>query len=128
MNPNSIDLSALEPEQRERWEARLNQLPAGIRDTLRKNLGGVPADRVATILRDNEPMISRLEAKAGGVMAKGGDLRANLPHVIQQFGTKGHYNHTVQRGDGHNVRLVPLVAVAVAFALAVTWALQGILD
>jgi hypothetical protein len=126
MNPHAIDLSALDPEQRERWEGRLNQLPAGIRDTLKKNLGGIPADRVAKILRDNEPMISRLEAKAGHVVGKGADLRANLPHVIQLFGTKSHYNHTVQRGDGHGVRLVPLVALAVAFALVVTWVLQQV--
>ena len=119
---NRIDLSALDPEQRERWERRLEQLPPGIRDSLRKNLARVPADKVAKILRDNEPMIRKLEAKLGGPAQAAATVEAQQPEKVQQFGGKSHYNHTVQRGDGHGFPSLSTLALAAAIAIAVTWA------
>lgn len=123
---SEIDLSALSQEQRERWRVRLNHLPPGIRASLLKSLSKVPPERVAKILADNEPMLARLEQKLQGSVATAAPAKARLPERIQLFGTKGHYNKTVQRGDGHGVRLVPLVALAVVFSLAVTWVLQRV--
>ena len=123
-----IDLSALDPEQRERWERRLHSLPPGIRDSLRKNLARVPADKVARILRDNEPMISKLEGKLGGAAQQASAIKARLPEKVQQFGGKSHYNNTVQRGDGHGLPLVPIIALAAAIAIAVTWAARAFFD
>jgi hypothetical protein len=122
---NEIDLSALDPEQRERWEHRLHSLPPGIRDSLRKNLARVPADKVARILRDNEPMISKLEGKLGGAARQASAIKAQLPEKVRQFDSKSHYNGTVQPGDGHGLPLVPLVALAAAIAIAVTWAAKA---
>jgi hypothetical protein len=118
---HEIDLSALDAEQRERWERRLHSLPPGIRDSLRKNLARVPADKVARILRDNEPMISKLEGKLGGTAQQASAIKARLPEKVRKLGDQGHYNTTVQPGDGRALPLLPLVALAVAIAIAVTW-------
>ena len=126
MSEHEIDLSALTAEQQQRWLARLQQLPPGIRDALMKRLHRLPPGQVAQILRDNDGMISKLEGKLGGVVAKAksSGFTPTAPSEHHQFGTKSHYNNTVQRGDGHNFRLVPLIALAVALALAVTWVLN----
>jgi len=127
---SEIDLSALTPDQRERWRARLDHLPPGIRESLLKNLARVPPDRVAKILAENEPMLARLEQKLKGAVVNAPDagsaLKERLSASRHDLGTHGHYNQTVQRGDGHNFRLLPLIALAVAFALAVVWVLQQV--
>jgi hypothetical protein len=126
MSEHDIDLSALTGDQQARWKGRLQQLPRGIRESLLKNLHKLPAERVAKLLRDNEPMISRLEGKLGGAAAKASSLRPTLPSEHHQFGTKSHYNATIHRGDSHGMRLVPLIALAVAFALVVVWVLDSV--
>lgn len=118
---NEIDLSGLDPEQRERWRGRLEHLPPGIRDSLRKNLARVPADKVARILRDNEPMISKLEAKLGGAAQQASDFKARVPKALKPSADKGHYNTTVQRGDSQGFPWLPLLALAVAIAIALAW-------
>ena len=109
---SEIDLSALSPEQRERWRVRLNHLPPGIRASLLKSLSKMPPERVAKILADNEPMLARLEQKLQGSVATAASAKARLPERIQLFGTKGHYNKTVQRGDGHGATTSPRAARA----------------
>jgi len=125
MSEHEIDLSALSAEQKQRWQSRLQQLPPGLRETLMKRLHRMPPGQVAQILRDNEAMISKLEGKLGGVAARAASL-PTAPSEHHQFGSKSHYNNTIQRGDGHSFRLVPLIALAVAFALAVTWVLRTV--
>ena len=130
MSEHEIDLSALSAEQQARWRSRLQMLPAGIRETMLKRLHRLPPGQVAQILRDNDAMLSKLEGKLGGVVEKAksktGGFTPTAPSEHHQFGSKSHYNGTIQRGDGHNFRLVPLIALAVVFALAVTWVLQQV--
>ena len=124
MSEHEIDLSALTAEQKQRWQARFQQLPPGLRETLLKRLHRMPPGQVAQILRDNEATLAKLEGKLGGAVARASSALPNAPSENHQFGSKSLYNNTIKRGDGHNFRLVPLVALAVALALAVTWVLE----
>lgn len=121
MSEDQINLSALSPEQRERWQARLDKLPAGLRETLRKNLERVPPDRVAQILNENEPMLRRLQAKAEDTAGKVSVFKPMAHSDAPKFGTRSFYNNTIQRGDGGGLPLIPIIGLAAAIALGVTW-------
>jgi hypothetical protein len=115
-----FDLSALPPEQRAKWQSRLDQLPPGVRETLLRNLAKVPPDRVAKILLDSSPMLdrvlSRVEAPGGGAPSQ------NHPRTLAiKVARDDHFNTTVQQGDGGGAPLVPIVGLVAAVALLLTW-------
>ena len=53
------------------------------------------------------------------------DLHSQLPEKVQQFGSKSHYNNTVQAGDGDGRSQVPLLALALVLALGAGWLVQA---
>ncbi len=126
MISQQIDLSALPPEQRAKWEARLAQLPPGIRETLAKNLARVPADKVAKILQESSPMLERV---IGRVEApRNGSPSQNQPPArapVAKVARDDYFNTTVQQGDRPGIPLLPLIGLVAAFALLVNWLFGG---
>ena len=126
MTASQFDLSALPPEQRAKWQSRLDQLPPGVRETLLRNLSKVPADKIAKILQDSSPMLERV---LGRVEAPRNSAPSqNQPPArapVAKIARDDHFNTTVQQGDGGGVPLVPVVGVVAALILLMSWLLGG---
>ena len=114
MNIEDLDLSRLPEGEREQWRQRLAQVPPGIRDTLLKNVGSLPPDKLAALLQRSAPMLDRMAAKARATAPSSGTLATKASHrpVPQRQAPSGLYNQTVQRGDG-GLPLLPLLMVVV---------------
>jgi hypothetical protein len=122
MTVSQFDLSALPPEQRAKWQSRLDALPPGVRETLQRNLSKVPADKVAKILQDSSPMLERVLGRVetprpGGATQNQPPARAPVAKIARD----DYFNTTVQQGDGGGVPLVPIVGIVAALALLLTW-------
>ena len=125
MTAKDFDLSGLTPEQRAKWQSRLDSLPPAVRESLQRNLARVPPDRVAKILQESSPMLERVlgrvEAPRSGATQNQPPARAPVAKVARD----DYFNTTVQQGDGGGVPLVPVVGIAAAIALLVTWLFGG---
>jgi len=116
-----FDLSALPAEQREIWRKRLDQLPAGVRTTLQRNLEKVPAERVAKILQDSAPMLDRVIGKVQGARQEIERPRDKPRAEPPKIGRSDHYNQTVRPGDRSGLSYAAVIGAAAAIALAVSW-------
>ena len=122
MTGKDFDLSALSPEQRAKWQARLDQLPPGVRETLLRNLARVPPDKVAKILQDSSPMLERVLGRVE--TPRPGAATQNQPPArapVAKIARDDYFNTTVQQGDGGGIPLVPVIGLVAAIVLLLSW-------
>lgn len=120
MTRYDFDLSGLPEAARLKWQARLEQLPPGIRDTLVKKLQGLTAPRIAEILQSNSPVLEKIlsrldppndESEAPGMPTR---ARRSAPPALTAAASGKYYSNTVQRGDGFGLHWAPLLLVMAA--------------